>query len=117
MICPFYQAVDVSMPYTTADTLTALDLTTNNLPASKTIPVRSNTPLDDNAESNSMYSATVGVAALATASCTVHALLPRLHMLTVATVNVFAGHVYNVVLVAAARSATPNLPVAIIYSP
>jgi hypothetical protein len=117
MMCPFYQAVAVSMPYTTADTLVALDLITNNLPASNTIPVRSSTPFDDKVASNSMYSATAGVAALAIASCTVHVDAPRLQTLTVATVNVLAGHVYNVVLVAADKSAIPSLPVAIIYSP
>jgi hypothetical protein len=79
--------------------------------------VRSNTPLADSDESNSIYSAAEGVAELATASCIVHVDDPRLQTLTVATVNVLAGHVYNVVFVAAARSAVPNLPVAIIYSP
>jgi len=103
------------MPYATALTLAALDLTTNILPASSTIPVRSRTPLADKLVSNSMYSAALGVDVVDIAICTVAAVDPLLQTLTVSTVNVSAGQVYTEVLVAAARSFDPNLPVAIIY--
>jgi hypothetical protein len=43
------------------------------------------------------------------------ALAPLLHTLTVTTANVLLGQVYTVVFVAAAKSAVPNLPVAMIY--
>jgi hypothetical protein len=62
-----------------------------------------------------MNSELTGVAAEAIATLTVIAEALLLHMLRVATVNVVAGTVYTVVFVTAARSAIPNLPVAIIY--
>jgi hypothetical protein len=62
-----------------------------------------------------MNSAFPGVADVATATRIVAAVEPLLHILSVHTVNVVAGTVYNVVFVAAARSAAPNLPVGIIY--
>jgi hypothetical protein len=64
-----------------------------------------------------MKSAFAGVAVVVTAILAVAGVAFLLQILTVSTVNVSAGTVYNVVLVAAARSAVPNLPVGIIYSP
>jgi hypothetical protein len=55
------------------------------------------------------------VADAATATRMVAADAPLFTIFTVITENVVAGTVYSVVLVAAARSATPSLPVAIIY--
>jgi hypothetical protein len=57
----------------------------------------------------------VGDAELAIAILIVAELAPRFTTLTVTTENVVAGTVYSVVFVTAARSAVPNLPVAIIY--
>jgi hypothetical protein len=67
--------------------------------------------------SNSIYSESAGVADDDTATLTVAAEAPLFTILTVTTENVLAGTVYSVVFVAAARSAIPNLPVAIMYSP
>ena len=102
------------MPNATALTFAADDRTTIFLPASSTIPVLSNTPLANISTSYSMYSEAKGISAAATASLTDIAELPRLHILTLVTANVSTGQVYNVWLVAALKSATPSLPVAII---
>jgi hypothetical protein len=91
----------------------ALAYTTNNFPESTTMPVRSKTPLASNDASYSIYSATVGLLALATAILTVLADALRLHKLIVATVKVSAGQVYTVVFVVDEMSNAPNLPVAI----
>jgi hypothetical protein len=91
-----------------------LALTTNNLPASTTIPVLSKTPFADNTASNSKNSSLPGVAVSHTANRTLEELDPLLHNDTVNTENVPVGHVYTVVSLAAAKSAVPNLPVAII---
>jgi hypothetical protein len=61
MVLSSYYTVAVSMPYATAFTLTALDLTTSNIPASNTSPVRSRTPFADRDVSNSTYSSVPGV--------------------------------------------------------
>jgi hypothetical protein len=60
-----------------------------------------------------MNSALVGLAADATATLTVIAAFPLLQILRVTTEKVSEGTVYSGVLVANAKSATPNLPVAI----
>jgi hypothetical protein len=91
--------------------------TTNNLPASMTIPVLSSTPLVTNDESYSIYSASPGVAELATAILiNAVALLDRFTMLTDTTEKVAAGTVYTVVSAVVVILAVPNLPVAILFS-
>jgi hypothetical protein len=59
-----------------------------------------------------MNSALVGVESDATATLTVIAAFPLLQILKVTTEKVSAGTVYSGVLVAAVKSAAPNLPVA-----
>jgi hypothetical protein len=73
--------------------------------------------LADKLVSYSIYSESAGVAEDATAILIVADDAPLFTTLIVTTENVLAGTVYRVVLVAAERSATPSLPVAIIYSP
>jgi hypothetical protein len=103
------------MPISTAETLVALDLTTTNFPVSMTNPVLSKTPLAVKLTSNSMYSSLPGVAVSQIAILIFASVAPLLQTLIVATVNVAAGQVYNVVSDAAAKSAVPNLPVAILF--
>jgi len=103
------------MPYTTAETLVVLDLTTTILPASNTRPDLSRTAFAGIEVSNSIYSLLVGVPVLANATRTVTAVAFLFTMFSVNTENVLAGTVYRAVSVVAARSATPNLPVAMFY--
>jgi hypothetical protein len=91
--------------------------TTNNLPASMTIPVLSRTPFVTNDESYSIYSAIDGVAELATAILiNAVALLDLFTTFTVTTPNVVAGTVYTVVSAVVVMLAVPNLPVGILFS-
>ena len=69
------------------------DLTTNLLPALRTIPVLSNTPLDSNSTSHSKYSPSVGVSSDATAKRIEFAEFPRFNIDTLVTANVSAGQV------------------------
>ena len=81
------------MPNATAVILTALALTTNTLPACKTMPVLSQTPLANTSESNSRYSDAVGVPDAATAILTNVDVAALLQRLTVTTAKVVAGTV------------------------
>jgi hypothetical protein len=109
------------MPYATALTPVLLARTVINLlVASTTIPVRSSTEFAGIVTSYSKNALSAGavlpdadVVVSATRAVTLVAFLLQSDTLT--TANVFAGTVYSVVFVAAARSADPNLPVAIIY--
>jgi hypothetical protein len=107
--------VEVSIPYATAETKAALEYTTISLAAFNTKPVLSTTPFGGIVMSYSIYSLAAGDAADANANRTNTADVPLLQIETVATVNVVAGTVYNVVFVVAARSADPNIPDAIIF--
>ena len=90
---------------------------TNRSPTFITIPVRSSTPLATNDVSYSMYSATVGVAAAATAKRMLAGVLElRLHIFTETTLNVAEGGVYTVVSAVVVMLKAPNLPVAILFS-
>jgi hypothetical protein len=105
------------MPQATTDTFARLDLTTSSLPVSITIPVRSKTALAGIDTSYSINSPFAGVLVAAIANLTVIDAAFLLQILTVTTANVSSGTVYTVVFDAPARSAVPNLPVAMFYSP
>jgi hypothetical protein len=106
------------MPMHTADTPVALEYTETICPAANTIPVLSITPLELMFTSYSMKSASFGAAG---GTLVVRAILqltaaPLLFtMFTLTTENVSEGTVYNAVYVVAAKSAVPNLPVAMLF--
>jgi uncharacterized membrane protein YebE (DUF533 family) len=106
------------MPIATQDTLVALEYTESILPVSSTIPVLSKTPFAKICASyskNSVLAGAVGgaVDAVVTAKRTETVEADLLQKLTVATVNVLAGTVYNSWYVVADMSSAPILPVAI----
>jgi hypothetical protein len=107
--------VDVSIPYTTAETDVALEYATIRLVASSTKPVLSTTPLGGIVTSYSIYSLAAGDADVASAKRTNTEDEPLLQIETVTTANVVAGTVYKVVFVVAARSDDPKIPDAIIF--
>ena len=103
-------------------TLVLLEYATRYFPVSITRPVRSSTEFAGTVTPYSKNALSAGAVlpdglVVVNASLTVTAVAFLLHIEIDATAKVVAGQRYTFVYVAAAKSAIPNLPVAIIISP